>query len=150
MIQPDPTSPDCSCTGPADDAHYHVDQIDDCVVVTADGQIDADSLPGLLDAIDVATAFTRRVVIDLTRVTFLDRAGFEALNDALAWVRGSDDDSDDCDDSADTADSAEWVSLVGPAGVVQTALQGAAPHETVSVHDHVDDAEVALSSPAAC
>ena len=133
MIQPIPTNPDCSCTGCADDAHYHVDQIDDCVVVTAGGRIDATSLPALLDAIDVAAAFTRQVVIDLTRVTFLDSAGLDALNGALAWARDSD----------------ESVSLVGPAGVVQTALRGAAPDGPLSVHDHVDEADVALTRPAA-
>jgi anti-anti-sigma factor len=132
MIQPAPTGPDCSCTDRADDAQYHVDQVDECVVVTAGGQIDAPSLPALVDAINVAATFAGRIVIDLTRVTFLDPAGLDALNGVMAWARDSD----------------ESVSLVGPAGVVQTALEGA-PNETFSVHDHVDDAEVALTLPAA-
>jgi anti-anti-sigma factor len=132
MIQPHPTSPDCSCTGRVDDAQYHVDQIEDCVVVTAGGRIDAASLPGLLEAIDVAAAFTQRIVVDLTRVTFLDGAGFEVLNGALTRARDSD----------------QSVALVGPAGVVQTARQGA-PKGTFAVHDHVDDAEVAMTQPPA-
>jgi anti-anti-sigma factor len=134
MIQRYPTTPDGSCSGRADDARYHVARVEDCVVVTADGQIDATSLPALLDAIDVAAASAPRIVIDLTRVTFLDPAGLDALNGALAWARDSD----------------ESVSVVGPAGVVHTALQGAAPDGIFSVHDHVDDAEVALTRPAAC
>ncbi len=131
MIQPYPTSPDCSCTGLVDHDHYHLDQIDDYIVVTAGGQIDANAVPRLLHAIDVAAAVARRIVIDLTRVTFLDRAGLDALNEALASVRESD----------------ESVSLVGPAGVVQTAMNGASPDVTFSVPDHVDDAEVALTHP---
>ena len=132
MIQPYPTGPDCSCTGLADDAHYHLDQIDDCVVVTAGGRIDATSLPDLVEAIDVAAAVGRRIVIDLTRVTFLDPSTLDALNGALARVRDAD----------------ESVALVGPAGVVQTALQGTRGG-TFSVPDHVDDAGVALTHPAA-
>ena len=131
MIQPYPTSPNCSCTGIADDAHYHLDPIDDCVVVTAGGQIDAEAAPKLLEAIEVASAGARRLVIDLTRVTFLDQCGLDALTGALAWARDSD----------------ETVSLVGPAGVVQTALQGLSPEASFSVPDHVDDAEVALTHP---
>ena len=135
MIQQHPTSPEyprIAHADVADDALVHVDQIDDCAVVTAGGQIDEKSLPDLLEAIDVAAVVTRRVVIDLTRVTFLDRAGLDALNGVLAWARGSD----------------ESVSLVGPAGVVQTAFQGAAEDATFSVPDHVDDAEVAMTHPA--
>ena len=134
MIQPYPTTPDGSCTGRADNAYYHVARVEDCVVVTAFGQIDATSLPALLDAIDVAATSADRIVIDLTRVTFLDTAGLDALSGALAWARDSD----------------ESVSLVGPAGVVHTALQGAAPDGIFSEHDHVDDAEVALTRPPAC
>ena len=133
MTQRYPTSPVTSCSGRTDEAHYHVDRIDDCAVVTAEGQVGSDSMPALLETIDLAAAGAPRVVIDLTRVTFLDPSGLDALNAALAWARDSD----------------EWVSLVATGGVVQTALRGAAPDASWSMPDHVDDAEVALTHAAA-
>jgi anti-anti-sigma regulatory factor len=132
MVEPYPVNVDCSRLDGTDDGKCHVAQIDDCVVVTVGGRIDADQLPAVLDAIDVAGVFARRIVIDLTRVTFLAPAALEAVNGALACACESDD----------------WVSLIGPAGVVHRTLKGATSDGDFSVRDHMDDTEVALDRTA--
>ena len=132
MGQPCSSRSDCSCTHRADDTTCRVEQVDDCVVVTVGGPVDTAVLPALLDALNVAAFFAPRIVIDLTRVTSLDPAALDNLTPALGSA----------------GDSKEWLSVIGPAGVVHAALQGCESGRDFSVHDHVDDAEVAFEHAA--
>ena len=51
----------------------------DTVVVTVLGEIDMTTAPELADALAAATPSVRRVVVDLSNVTFLDSSGLSAL-----------------------------------------------------------------------
>jgi anti-anti-sigma factor len=64
------------------DISYPVREVDGCSVVAAGGELDLWTCPALRKAVHVAAASSRRLVIDLTTVTFLDSSGIAVLLDA--------------------------------------------------------------------
>lgn len=60
-------------------AGFRVDAGDGCVVVAAYGEVDVDTLPGLLQALRTAAEVSARLVVDLTHVTFIDASGVGVL-----------------------------------------------------------------------
>ena len=73
--------------GQADNAWYSVDQVEDCTVVSAGGQIDQETAPALHDALQVAAEFSTKVILDLSEVTMLDSAGLDVLAQAREQIR---------------------------------------------------------------
>ena len=132
LFEDGPHPPSTDSPGP-DHALYQLEEVDDCVVVTADGEIDVATADGLHDAVQVAAQFSHRIVVDLTRVTFLDSTGLGALMGAISRAREKDG----------------TVSLVGPTGVVRTALEATSLDEAFTLHDHIDDLDVAMTRPEA-
>src|SRR4051794_4885407 len=51
----------------------------DVLLVSAEGEVDMSTAPRLLDAVSAVSAVVRLVIIDLTRVTFLDSSGLNTL-----------------------------------------------------------------------
>lgn len=85
-----------------------MDETDGCAVVVAGGEIDICTAPGLRDALAGAAQRSRRVIIDLTGVRFLDSTGMAVMVEALHDERHRDDGA---------------LCLVGPTGVVARALE---------------------------
>lgn len=110
-------------------ASYGVEEARGCVVVTAEGQIDLETSPGLRDAVQVAEEFSHHVVIDLTQVSFLDATGLGVLAEARTHARDRDG----------------AVALVGPSGIVSTALQASKLDGAFAIHDHLDEAVAGMS-----
>ncbi len=65
-----------------DRAWFRVEPAADCVVVTAAGEIDVESAVGLGEAVRESLQSSSRLVVDLSRVTFIDSTGLGALIDA--------------------------------------------------------------------
>ena len=78
----------------APDISFPVREMAGCSVVVAAGEIDIWTCPALRKALDAAADSARRLVIDLTEVTFLDSSGLGVLLDArmqgsTTWTRGA-------------------------------------------------------------
>jgi len=91
-----------------DYAHFRTECVDGCAVVVASGEIDLCTSPALSEALQQAAQESDRIIIDLTRVTFLDSSGMAAMVSAMNLnhhrQRGT-------------------LCLVGPSGLVLRALQ---------------------------
>ncbi len=90
----------------APEISFPVREMAGCSVVVAAGEIDIWTCPALRKALDSAVDSARRLVIDLTEVTFLDSSGLGVLLDAR--MRGRQHGP---------------VVLVGVAGMVRRVLQ---------------------------
>lgn len=115
--------------GESGKASYSVDELGECVLVTAVGQIDQQTAPALTDALEVAAEFSHKVVLDLSQVTELDDAGLDILAAAREQVRirhGS-------------------VVLVAADGQVRATLQRAGLPEAFLVVQRVAEAVAALT-----
>jgi len=110
-------------------AWYRVDPMADCAVVSAGGEIDVQTSPGLHKAVEAALHSTKCIVFDLSRVTFVDSSGFGVLIVASNRARqlgGS-------------------VVLVNPPEMVRKILAGTQLQQTFAVHDRLEDAVAAFS-----
>ena len=115
--------------GEAGKAWYSVDQVEDCALVAAGGQIDDETAPALHDALQVAAEFSAKVILDLSQVTMLDSAGLDVLAQAREQIRqhqGS-------------------VVLVTANGSVRTTLQHAGLPEAFLVGERVAEGIAALA-----
>ena len=62
-----------------DHTWYQVEQMGDCAVVHAAGEIDAETVHGFDEVVTEAASLSSHVVIDLAQVTFVDSSGLGAL-----------------------------------------------------------------------
>jgi anti-anti-sigma factor len=113
-----------------DYASFTVEPVRGCAVVTASGEIDLCTSPLLGEALDQAADQSDRIVIDLTRVTFLDSSGMAtmvgALNRNHHRQRGT-------------------LCLVGPSGLVLRALQVTDLTKLFPIYDSLDEAVLQLA-----
>jgi anti-sigma B factor antagonist len=115
--------------GEADKARYSVDQLGECVVVTAAGEVDGQTAPALYDALEVAAQFSGKVVLDLGQVTVLDAPGLDVLASAREQLR----------------DRKGSVVLVVADGQVRAILQRAGLPEAFLVVERIAEAVAALT-----
>jgi anti-sigma B factor antagonist len=87
-------------------AWYRLELVQGYPVVSANGEIDLATAPGLREALVFAAGYSDRIIVDLTGVTFLDSSGVRVLLEAQARSsrRGGS------------------LSLVGPVPAVQRVL----------------------------
>lgn len=64
-------------------ASYALGHLRGCAVVVAEGEIDLCTSPAMREALNEAAQKSDRIIIDLTRVTFLDSSGMAAMVEAL-------------------------------------------------------------------
>ena len=112
-----------------DRAQFRVDSVPECVVVTAAGEIDVQTAVGLGQAVQEALSTSSSVIIDLSRVTFVDSTGLGALIDARKRA----------------AAEGGSVSLVEPPDIVRRILAGTHLQQVFPVFDSLHEALEALS-----
>jgi anti-anti-sigma factor len=113
-------------------AWYRLDYEPGCVAVTAAGEIDVRSLVGLDRALTAAFKSSSRVVVDLSRVSFIDSSGLGALIGARNRAR----------------ELGGSVSLVGPPPAVTRILTGTHLHEAFPIFQSLDQALAVAQIPA--
>ncbi len=108
-----------------DYALFRTECVRGCAVVVASGEVDLCTSPALSEALEEAARTSDRIIIDLTRVTFLDSSGMAAMVGALNRnhhrQRGT-------------------FCLVGPSGLVLRALQITDLIKLFPIYDSLDDA----------
>jgi anti-sigma B factor antagonist len=109
-------------------AWFQVDTMPDCVVVTAAGEIDMSTSPGLDRAVEESLRSAPCLVIDLTRVEFMDSSGLGALLEARNQAR----------------EHGGSMLLVHPPEVVRNLLVRTQLQQTFTVYDTVDEATAAI------
>jgi anti-sigma B factor antagonist len=108
-----------------DYAQFSMERVNGCAVVVASGEIDLCTSPALSDALEQAAKESDRIIIDLSRVTFLDSSGMAAMvgarNRNEQRQRGT-------------------LCLVGPSGLVLRALEVTDLVKLFPIYDSLDDA----------
>lgn len=108
-------------------------ETDDITVLVLEGEIDHQSVPGLTRALSPAdTAAGHRVVVDLSRVTFMDSSGVNALISAFHTTQAAQG----------------WLRLAGARGAVLRTLQLVGLDTFVPCHPTLEDA-LAATEPGA-
>ena len=107
-----------------DRAWFQIDPMYDCVVVTAGGEIDLHTATGLARAVDESLPSSPCLVIDMSRVTFVDSTGLGVLIGARNRAR----------------QGGGAVVLVHPPNLVRRLLVGTQLQQTFPVFDTVDEA----------
>jgi anti-sigma B factor antagonist len=105
-------------------AWYHVDQIDGCAIVRADGEIDAHTVHAFHETVTQAATLAPHVIIDLAQVTFVDSSGLGGLIVARTSARqhgGS-------------------LSLVSPPPMVRRLLGATRLHDVFAIYDSLPEA----------
>jgi anti-sigma B factor antagonist len=105
-------------------AWYHIDQVDGCAIVRADGEIDAHTVHAFHQTVTEAAALAPHVIIDLSHVTFVDSSGLGGLIVARTSARrrgGS-------------------LSLVSPPPMVRRLLGSTQLHDVFAIHESLDAA----------
>jgi anti-sigma B factor antagonist len=105
-------------------AWYRLDLRQGYTVVSANGEIDLATAPGLREALVFAAGYSDRIVVDLTGVDFLDSSGVQVLLEA--------------EDRSNQG--GESLSLVGPVPAVQRVLTITGLDQRLSTHPTVQDA----------
>ena len=108
-----------------DYALFSMDRVQGCAVVVASGEIDLCTAPALGEALEAAADQSDRIIIDLTRVTFLDSSGMAAMVQAL---------------NRDHHRQRGTLCLVGPSGLVLRALQVTDLTKLFPIYDSLDEA----------
>lgn len=111
-------------------ASFALDEVHGYAVVVAAGEIDLCTSPGLREALADAVRRSDRVVIDLTRVRFLDSTGMAVMVEALGRDQHR-----------------RAGALVGPTGLVTRALEITGLTALFPIYPTVEDAVGALLSP---
>lgn len=88
-MMPTTSSFPCGSTSRWHRAWFRVALLNDCAVVSTGGELDVDSAVGLDDALDFAARCARDVVIDMSRVTFVDSSALGVLLSARSRARES-------------------------------------------------------------
>jgi anti-sigma B factor antagonist len=112
-------------------AAFRVDRLAGCVLVTATGEIDSETTPGLHDALQTAVATGSRLIIDLTAVTFIGTPGLGVL----LVVRNQ------------ASETGNMVSLVGVPPRVRRLLAQTQIDRAFSVFDRLEQAVAAFTQP---
>jgi anti-anti-sigma factor len=107
-------------------------EADGCTVVDATGEIDVSTAPAFRAALVNAVERSERLVVDLSRVTFLDCAGLSALATVTRRVRAT----------------GETPHLVGVTGIVGRVVALTRLDEVVVVDGSVDDALASMTKAA--
>lgn len=105
-------------------AWYQVDQMGDCAVVRAGGEIDASTVHALDEAVTEAASLAAHVVIDLEQVTFVDSSGLGALIVARKGAK----------------DRRGTMSLVSPPPAVRRLLGSTHLSDVFAIYDSLGDA----------
>lgn len=63
-------------------AWYRLELVQGCAVVSANGEIDLSTAPGLREALVFAAGYSGRIIVNLSGVTFLDSSGLRVLMEA--------------------------------------------------------------------
>ena len=108
-----------------DYASFRTERVHGCAVVVASGEIDMCTSPALGEALEQAARKSERIIVDLTRVTFLDSSGMAAMVGAL---------------NRDHHRQRGTFCLVGPSGLVLRALQVTDLTRLFPIYDSVDGA----------
>jgi anti-sigma B factor antagonist len=108
-----------------DYASFSMERAHGCAVVVAAGEIDMCTSPALAEALEQAGHESERIIVDLTRVTFLDSSGMAAMVGAL---------------NGDHHRRRGALCLVGPSGLVLRALQVTDLTKLFPIYESVDDA----------
>jgi anti-sigma B factor antagonist len=110
-------------------AWYRVDLARGCAVITAGGEIDTETAPGLHYAVTKAATMSSRLVIDFSELDFIDSTGLGVLIVARnhAQTHGGS------------------VSLVSPPPLVRRLLGATRLQQVFSIYDRLDEALVALT-----
>jgi anti-sigma B factor antagonist len=104
-------------------ASFRVDERDGCAVIAASGEIDIATAPALGEAVDTAAKVSRRIVVDLAAVAFIDLHGFSTL---LSGQRRH--------------ASQRSVSLARPAPMVRKVVRMARLDEVFPIYETLRDA----------
>jgi anti-sigma B factor antagonist len=105
-------------------AWYHVDQIDGCAIVRADGEIDARTVHAFHETVAEAAALASDVIIDLTQVTFVDSSGLGGLIVARKSAQRN----------------GGSLSLVSPPPMVRRLLGATRLHDVFAIYDSLPEA----------
>lgn len=92
---------------------YAIERVDEggAAVVVLSGEIDVAAAPELHEVLLVEVGSSRRTIVDLARVTFLDSSGISVLVTALRRAREDDEDVVLCAPSAGVARVLELAGL---------------------------------------
>jgi anti-sigma B factor antagonist len=105
-------------------AWFQVDQMGDCAVVRAGGEIDARTVHRFDEAVTEAAKLASHVVLDLAQVTFVDSSGLGGLIAARTSARKA----------------GGSVSLVSPPPVVRRLLGSTRLHDVFDIYDSLAEA----------
>ncbi|MQA83136.1 MAG: anti-sigma factor antagonist [Streptosporangiales bacterium] len=107
------------------DPHIVTDEGVDCSVIEVGGEIDVYTAPQMRDAISDALQARPRVVVDTTRVTFMDSTGINVLFNAHKQA----------------TENGGWLRLVAREGTVLKVLRLCGLDTKIPVFSSVDDAQ---------
>ena len=96
-----------------------VESLVDCEVVSLDGELDHQTAPELAEALERAAKPGRRVVVDLSRLKFIDSSGLHVLMSGAGDGRRA---------------------VVCPPGNVARVLSIVRAEAAVTVYEHLDEA----------
>jgi anti-sigma B factor antagonist len=105
-------------------AWYHIDQMDGCAIVRADGEIDAHTVHAFHETVTEAASLASHVIIDLSHVTFVDSSGLGGLIVARTSAR----------------QSGGSLSLVSPPPMVRRLLGSTQLHDVFAIYESLDEA----------
>lgn len=105
-------------------ATFELAQVQGCAVLSAAGEIDLYTAPALRDALVAAAESSSRIVIDLSRVTFLDSTGLGVMLGALGRARSVQ----------------RSVALVGPTSMVRRVLEITRLNQVFPTYGELDEA----------
>jgi anti-sigma B factor antagonist len=105
-------------------AWYHIDQVDGCAIVRADGEIDAHTVHAFHETVAEAASLASHVIIDLSHVTFVDSSGLGGLIAARTSARHS----------------GGSLALVSPPPMVRRLLGSTQLHDVFAIYESLDEA----------
>jgi anti-sigma B factor antagonist len=105
-------------------ASFFLEGMDGCTVVFAVGEIDLAASPVMREVMTEAVESCRRVIVDLSAVSFLDSTGLSVLLGTQKTV----------------AATYKSMSLAGPTGMVAKVLSITRIDEAIPVHPNLDTA----------
>lgn len=111
-------------------ATFELAQVQGCAVLSAAGEIDLYTAPALRDALVAAAESSSRILIDLSRVTFLDSTGLGVMLGALGRARSVQ----------------RSVALVGPTSMVLRVLEITRLNQVFPTYAELDEALAARPS----
>lgn len=111
-----------------DHAWFGVDDVGGCAVVSAVGEVDLATSPGLSHALKVAVERAPRTIVDLSEVSFVDSTGLQVLVQARSRVH----------------DRHGLIALVAPTGMPRRVLEVSQLDQAFATFDSLEGATAAL------